>query len=137
MLNNLTKINSNFQPLTASGAYTFKSYNNERLFNATERKNGKVHIITRSKLIADKLEKITTEKCSSSYYKERDYYKYTQTITQTQLIEFIKSLNGYYFDQRLDNRSHDEKSNKAITISTVEKSTPRKKASKKQASTKR
>ena len=132
---NELKTNVNFQQLTGDGAYTYKSMNNERLFNAKQNKNGSIHITLRRCDLANKLEKITNKPCRISKPLDRGYCKYTSTITDNELVAFINALNGFYFDERLDNRNATKTSLQAITT-TSQQEQP-KKTSTRQASKKK
>lgn len=124
---NELKTNINFQQLCGEGCYTYKSMNNERLFNAKQNKNGSIHVTVRRIDLAKKLEKITSKPCRISKPLNRGYCKYTQTITSIELVTFINALNGYYFDERLDNRNATKTSTQAITTTSQEQ--PKQKAS--------
>lgn len=132
---NELKTNVNFQQLCGNGCYTYKSMNNERLFNAKQNKNGSIHITLRRCDLATKLEKITKKPCRISKPLDRGYCKYTQSITSVELVAFINALNGYYFDERLDNRNATKTSTQAITTTTQEQ--PKQKTNTRQASNKK
>lgn len=132
---NELKTNINFQQLCGDGCYTYKSMNNERLFNAKQNKNGSIHVTVRRIDLAKKLEKITNKPCRISKPLNRGYCKYTQTITSIELVTFINALNGYYFDERLDNRNATKTSVQAIT--TTQEEQPKQKASTRKASNKK
>lgn len=133
------KTNVNFIPLTTNGAYTYKTINGARVFNANENKDGSIRITCRRLEIAKILESITNRPCNIS--KEvRNYHKYTQKINSLELMQFIEKLDGINTDERLDNRTGSDDSLKLVTINHVDEK-PNKKVKKatvkKQAVTKR